>query len=330
MPIFSMLALRAARRALLLILFLASVTGCGEQTAPDATTSNKTPRGTAPGEVPDGQPADATPGAGTDPAPQDADAKTVEIRCDGAVVRALGAADLQQPLRLVTLVPEAARDMADWRMLILKSREGGIIRLTEATKELAGKEVRLYVGRDGAPAVGIFDRRPDAASGPAERPTQFVVNAEQILVWTQAMSPAQKAPAESTLTVHIVGGNTPVVLSRQDLSALTKRDAPPPPAGTGKKRRSGHVQGWHLLDIAGLALAKAATTKDAVASIRVLGNTPPVTIDIGVLKHEDAQPILRFNRRGLISFDLGGSGPDGKALESRARGVTTLEITPKR
>jgi hypothetical protein len=278
----------------------------------------------------------ATPSVGETPA---APSPPVRILLDGAEVARVDARALRERKTLSSFLPEGARDMASWRVLAARSEQNGHFSVPDPATRFDDHVVWLYLAEHTWPAVGVFRRvhpsMSEALRHQIDRPTVFLVKVVEVDVWTHE-PPVEQAPApRATLTIAVAGREKETVLGAADLEALPTATASVPgeggtgggsgDSGRGRGRERGAARsGWHL----GAVISRALPV-GLVANARLVGEAGR-TLDVAGddLRDEGVLPLLRFNQRGTLAFDLTGRNRKGQEVAGRLREVKRIEVTP--
>jgi hypothetical protein len=259
------------------------------------------------------QPVPPGPPSGPIPATEAAD---VVVHLDGEPVATLSAFDLLERRRLSALLPDSAREMSSWTALWARGPSLSRFRVETPGERLGDRDVYLYLGPDGHPAIGVFRRLHDGMS-PAVRaelsaPGLFLHKVVDVQVWTGEEPRGVPAEQVGSLRVEVVGAPEPAMLSAADIAAL------PAPSAAGREGSDAR----HLFHIVAL-VAPAAQ----IEQVEVRGPGTPILLSRAVLRDPGVYALLRRNKRGLWVFDLHGYTAEGEPVTGRMRGVSSLVVT---
>jgi hypothetical protein len=257
---------------------------------------------------------------------------TVAIVFDGEKSEAKIVSGERRPLS--EFLPGEGRDPKSWRQLLVKSSDGRKLNIVQYADRYEHHDVLLYLDDESRLTLGIYRQlrpgMPEHAKRSLEHAHMQLVNATEVVVRTTEEPLAKGERPHLEIRV----GDAVQMLSADELDALESKPRP----GKGKKmkpkgkerkegkegkERKGQAS-WHLADV--VALSKEKGPFEIIAVVD--SEQGEVELDIEVLTDEKRWPALRYNRRGLLAFDL-HDVETGKRI-NRLRGVVAIRLERKK
>ncbi len=217
---------------------------------------------------------------------------------------------------LVDLMPVAGKNRALWREVSAHGADGEKLRIPRFSQQFQQHDPILFDDAQAGLSLGIFRRIQPAMS---ERDKQRFREPYKLLKGVTRVSVrTTDKPPENVESLEVAVAGKSFRIADEQMATIAQR-WPKPTKGEGP-RQDRKRAGWHVLEVVGL-VAKAV----AVEQVTVVGSDgKSVVLDRATLEAADRLPLLRYNNRGSVSFDLWKTAERKRA--GRLRTVVRLAV----